>query len=637
MQLPPSEYEGADGTAVAGMVVQKKYFVIAPKQPPKGQTKGDKTGKGKSGNAQPSYKLEVHLSGGKDPSNVVYLEAWGGTATDLEKLVQKGTPVSVQGAKYIGSAPKYSPSRCTYYLKAVGQIGLQVIVKTLTSEPWTGLEQDHPYLPLETAVCSPDARPVCLAGILLDEPMSGPVTCQDGVKQVANCNFQHGGTRVRLSFWEEAAPLLTSFSKGDVVFIFAGVAKNKGPKGWQIEAIKSTHVHACEQSLLERVNTETAHLLSKSDVVSLTKEVHIDYVSAPAKTVSVGALLSVPVADVVRDLGKTVYQVNDVTIIGISAPNVDDEWLVKSCKACKKHCTVETGKCPLPEHADKEVELRWMLKLDVADWTATMSALAWHDVFDSLPPFKEAVASNTSLTQAVKRNISQWLMAVPWTCRVVFKSDSYQKTNTLEIKTLDEVVGRDTAQLLDCWSQAVPPQARVGFGIAATGLKSCSFDKVQGHLLVKGEPCAAVRLLLQVEKQSNEDACVTTDPDSGGLRIVKTCACKLDGVSVDVVCAGPPSRCNWLNRANAGDVFLALCTGDPASTMHVKAQVVLSSQNQVLAWEDYVKKVSDKHTQDEKMIQQLPEATPLKRKALLDDTADATPKTIKARVPDSSA
>ena len=81
--LKPSEYQGAQGTAVAGRIVicstqevESRSKTSSPAAPSKG-----KGGKGKAGKAtltSSSTKIELHLSATENASEVLYVEAWGG-------------------------------------------------------------------------------------------------------------------------------------------------------------------------------------------------------------------------------------------------------------------------------------------------------------------------------------------------------------------------------------------------------------------------------------------------------------------------------------------------------------------------------------------------------------------------------
>ena len=88
--LKPSEYQGAQGTAVAGRIVicstqevESRSKTSSPAAPSKG-----KGGKGKAGKAtltSSSTKIELHLSATENASEVLYVEAWGEPAQQVQK------------------------------------------------------------------------------------------------------------------------------------------------------------------------------------------------------------------------------------------------------------------------------------------------------------------------------------------------------------------------------------------------------------------------------------------------------------------------------------------------------------------------------------------------------------------------
>ena len=76
MLLPPSEYEGEVGTAVAGRVVLMRRTQVSSKGSPSGKG-GSKKGSASSTAKGPVNKCEVHVLGGTGMGDVVYLDAWG--------------------------------------------------------------------------------------------------------------------------------------------------------------------------------------------------------------------------------------------------------------------------------------------------------------------------------------------------------------------------------------------------------------------------------------------------------------------------------------------------------------------------------------------------------------------------------
>ena len=77
--LPPSEFSGELGTAVGGRVVlRRKVKLREQEQQGTRDVKGKQKSKGggKSRNATGDEKCEVHLLGGSDMTEVLYVEAY---------------------------------------------------------------------------------------------------------------------------------------------------------------------------------------------------------------------------------------------------------------------------------------------------------------------------------------------------------------------------------------------------------------------------------------------------------------------------------------------------------------------------------------------------------------------------------
>ena len=629
MLVPPAEYDGQEGTAVAGMVQQTRYVEIPPKAIPAGS--GGKSGGKGAKAAQPKWKFEAHLGAGATPtpSNVVYMEAWGDAAHAAHKLLVQGKPFSVEGATMVSKAPQYSPSRLTYWLKLEGPLGIKTVVKPLTEDPWISLPKTLPTVPVASLNNPPDTRPVCVCGVLVDTPVVGPQSTPYGSKDVANFKIQYEKDDIRCAFWgAEAALLAQGFSAGDFVFLECVVPLNKGLRGWELGATKATRVELCESVMRERVTATTLPHVGSQEVKSLSTQVAVDYSTCKSRTVTMGALLNVPATNELRDLGKEVYRVHDLTIMGISGTNAEDKWQLISCKQCKKQVSADSGVCS--QHPVAGTELRWILSLALADGSGTGEAMIYHDTVQKITRFSSA--SSLPLTTSVKRDLAQWLRAVPWSAKFVFKADTYKKTNTLEIRWLEEVLDRDSAEILESWTPAPPALQKNGLGVIPSGLEKLGFDTTFGHMLVSAGACAAVRTLVSISKQLDEDACVVTDPASKGLRVTKDCTCSLDGSKIKVSCAGLPSQCNWLNKADEGDLFLCLCTSTSDNILHVKAHHKISSGTAAASWQKYMKAAAAKSCDESKLLSAASvEATPTQKKRALDKEAGPAEPDAKGR------
>ncbi|CAL1162699.1 unnamed protein product, partial [Cladocopium goreaui] len=91
--LKPSEYRGGKNTAVAGRLVIWTRRELSAKQPSQGhgQPKGKKGKWGKGASSSESNvarKVEAHLAANGNPTEVLYIEAWGEIGNKLLQLCQ---------------------------------------------------------------------------------------------------------------------------------------------------------------------------------------------------------------------------------------------------------------------------------------------------------------------------------------------------------------------------------------------------------------------------------------------------------------------------------------------------------------------------------------------------------------------
>ena len=108
--LKPSEYRGAESTAVAGRIVILKQQEIQSRKGPQvaAAPAGGKRGKGnKAGKGLPECrtlgKLEAHLAATQSLSEVLYVKTWGENRDKLAQKCQVGDLVSVQGAAVVAA------------------------------------------------------------------------------------------------------------------------------------------------------------------------------------------------------------------------------------------------------------------------------------------------------------------------------------------------------------------------------------------------------------------------------------------------------------------------------------------------------------------------------------------------------
>ena len=115
MVLQPSDFTGEEGTAVGGRVVLARMATV--KGGGKGVNKGG--GKGK-GAGQDTSKCEVHLMGGRDMSDMLFIEAWGDAAETWMSLAVRGRYLVIERAQYVSKRPLYTTSKLPYFLRLQG-------------------------------------------------------------------------------------------------------------------------------------------------------------------------------------------------------------------------------------------------------------------------------------------------------------------------------------------------------------------------------------------------------------------------------------------------------------------------------------------------------------------------------------
>ena len=119
MILCPHEFRGDRGTSVCGRVVLvrgpvdigiKDHLGIAKSPVRNSQGKGKK-----SNGSEGRKKFEVHLLGGKTHGDILFLEAWGDAAVQVERQMTLGKVYCISGATVVTKAPPFSTSRLTYF------------------------------------------------------------------------------------------------------------------------------------------------------------------------------------------------------------------------------------------------------------------------------------------------------------------------------------------------------------------------------------------------------------------------------------------------------------------------------------------------------------------------------------------
>ena len=93
----------------------------------------------------------------------------------------------------------------------------------------------------------------------------------------------------------------------------------------------------------------------------------------PAVPATLSSLLGTLAPGQLRKV-DTVFQVWDLQVVGISSAKSDtDEWLLSSCKHCKRAM-------PCQKHPGGDEEKRMAVRLTIADGASQCAAMLYHDL-----------------------------------------------------------------------------------------------------------------------------------------------------------------------------------------------------------------------------------------------------------------
>ena len=263
MLLKPSEYQGAQSTAVAGRVVICNIQDNIVKKESKTSTSaaGPVKGKGGKGKAnkglqsQPSFKIELHLSGTDSAQEVLYVEAWGLLAEEVAKKVGVNDLISITGGSIVHAAQPFSTSKLHYHLKLRGVWGVQVIIQKLNTLPWPSPPMTHPLVPLESLARVRDKQYVCVAAMVVENGGSSERMTPNGMAPVCNAVIQEGATRVRCAFWRDMAEKLAAIAVNTCVLLYQVLVSKKSgdAASWELGSWRGTQILPCPSDLADQM------------------------------------------------------------------------------------------------------------------------------------------------------------------------------------------------------------------------------------------------------------------------------------------------------------------------------------------------------------------------------------------------
>ena len=549
MLLPPKDYEGDPGTAVVGRrVLSRGPLNIKARS---GDGKGAQKGKHNKG-IEDTFKSEHHFLGGDGPGQILYVEAWGRTATDLCALLTVGRVYSIAGGAVVNSAPEFSTSTLHYYMKALPPLGLKTRINLCESAAWQQLPQQHPFV--EVSKC-PKVLPraqVCLLGIISDQPGLVPRATKYGPSAVCNAWLRQGTHSISCEFWREAGGELAQFGAGTAVALMQ-VALRKDGTSFRVTATRATQVLRCPGSL--KAGLEAATDLA-TQAVRLTEDPTVDYDTTTAKLVTVSALASIAVPNAPRTL-RGVYEAHVVAVSGVAAVSSDDKWVMTSCSKCK--AMLRDGEQRCRNHPDQATEPRWLLALNISDGTGCIQrAIAYHDAVSKLPDLPDVSSLNPheDISDAQKKKLLGLLRSMPWSIRALLKVNDLKATNDIEIKRLAPTINEEGI-LQTCRFRPAPHVASDAPGTPVARCAAIAIDSDLGSPVIDGQEVTAVRILVCIQELGDDEECATPDESKKGFRVVRRVKCALSEgeaahATYPVAKSGVSSSVQWLMAAPGG-------------------------------------------------------------------------------------
>ena len=284
---------------------------------------------------------------------------------------------------------------------------------------------------------------------------------------------------------------------------------------------------------------------------SLTHVPRIDYDAVKTLPATLSGLTSVIQPRLVRDL-TGVYEVHSVAVMGVSAVLESGGFSMMCCAMCKTQVDASTGQCHNPEHSSADAEPRWILQLDLADYTGGAKVMLYHDAAETLP-FLHGDGDDSPN----KLRITRAFRSTPWSIRMIYKRDDRKLTNNLDLKRIVPTISVEgfVASFRLLPTPIVPRNDACPFAAC----KSVSYDRDLGALFVSNLHVQAVRLLIEVQPVPEDETIAEPDESQNGFRVTRRVKCEIDSEDSEtyiVKAAGTSAHVQWLMTAQDNAVFL---------------------------------------------------------------------------------
>lgn len=573
LALSPREFSGDPATCVYGRVVIVRGPVELGNQEKakgKGKAKGKNKGQEKGKDKGPGTKIEVHLLGGDTAGDVLFIDAWADAAGQVSRALELGKVYRISGGTVVNQTPKYSTSRLSYFLRVKPPLGVNTIIQECTEGPLTELPLHHPFADIAILGKVTDAVQVCAVGVVSHQPGVVERDTPYGRAGVCNAVIKQGRHDIRCGFWRNHAAALAAFPVGSTVALMQVNVKQLNGS-WELFATEATQIKGCPADLAAAVSATTDVTDGAEAATSLSKRHAVDYDTAPAIASTVSGLMSVPVPFEMRDL-PGVFELHCVAVTGVAGASADSDWQIRSCVECKKK--IPDGQDACGNHPNAGTELRWLLKLGIADNTGGGSVVMYHDAVASVGVLGE---SAELLDAQARRLRAAALRATPWTLRCIFKTNDASNVNYLEVKRM--VPTLTSEGVIATWTQAAGPAVKTGGACPFAKCGEVTSEESLGLLFVGDCEVKAVRVLLVMQRPSDQEIVAVPDAENRGLRVQRLARCGLQPDSETryvVKTAGVAGDVQWLLTSGHGDAHLVTATMRTDKTSGLRTFEVLS-------------------------------------------------------------
>ena len=284
---------------------------------------------------------------------------------------------------------------------------------------------------------------------------------------------------------------------------------------------------------------------------SLTHVARIDYDAVKTFPATLSGLTSVIQPRLVRDL-TGVYEVHSAAVMGVSAVLESGGFSMMCCAMCKTQVDASTGKCHNPEHSSADAEPRWILQLDLADYSGGAKAMLYHETAETLP-FLYGDGDDAPN----KLRITRAFRASPWSTRLIYKRHDQKQTNFLEIKRIIPTINGEG--VVASFRLLPTPHVPRNDACPFAACRNVSYDKDLGALFVSNLHSQAARLLIEVQPTQEDEMIAEPDDSQTGFRVTRRVKCEIDSEDSQtyiVKAAGTSSHVQWLMTAQDNAVFL---------------------------------------------------------------------------------